>query len=88
MKKILKKATIWLQSPSRGSLWYLIILFLLASSSSVYYWLRDGNLVSALNLAARGLIVCYAIVLFCDLFKGKARKALYIFFVVLVDFLI
>lgn len=79
MKKIIQ----YLTKPFKDNFYYLLILWMLCSAASVYYWLRDGQLVQAADMAARGFIVCYCLTLLCGLLKGGFEKCVKIILVVL-----
>lgn len=56
---------------------------MLTSSASAYYWLHEGNILQATDMAARGLIVCYCLTLLCGLLKNGLEKCVKIILVVL-----
>lgn len=78
MKRVLN----FLVNPFTRDGWYLFILWLLSALAAVVFFLERNGFVCAVNSAAMGLVVSYAVVLLCNAL-GRMREPAMVFFAVL-----
>ena len=72
-----------LLKPFKENLWLFLVLYLLASSAQVYFYIHDARWLEAADYACRGFLLSWCLAFICGLFQGKPMKMLETIFITL-----
>lgn len=83
MQNKMKKVAESVIRPFREDFCFFLVLWILCSSNAIHHWLCCGQIIDAVDMGARGAVVCYLITFVYGLLKGTIRQIYKYFFIVL-----